>query len=66
MNQRDTNNLNFLRNLSPEALLAWYEQASEDDIEYAGELLAAWELELVAEEFAVLDGDYTVVSTAVH
>ena len=66
MNQRDLSNLDFLRSLSPEALLKWYEQASEDDIEYASELLAAWEQELTAAEFEVFDSDFTVVSTLVH
>ena len=46
MNQRDIENLEFLRNLTPSALEAWFEQADADDKEYAAELLDAWEREL--------------------
>ena len=46
MNQRDIENLEFLRNLTPSALEAWFNQADEDDREYAAELLEAWEQEL--------------------
>ena len=40
MNTRDKDNLIFLLNLSPTGLRTWFEQASEDDIAYAEELIA--------------------------
>ena len=40
MSQRDADNLAFLLNLTPTGLREWYEQASEDDINYAEELIA--------------------------
>jgi hypothetical protein len=40
MTRSDQNNLEFLLSLSPTGLRAWYEQASEDDIAYAEELIA--------------------------
>jgi len=46
MNQRDIENLEFLRNLTPSALEAWFDQADAEDKEYAAELLDAWEREL--------------------
>ena len=47
MAQHDTDNLKFLLSLSPVALKQWYEQASQDDIEYASELLDNYEHELL-------------------
>jgi hypothetical protein len=40
MNDRDKDNLIFLMSLSTEGLRAWFEQASDDDIAYAEELIA--------------------------
>ena len=40
MNTRDKDNLIFLMSLSTEGLRAWFEQASDDDINYAEELIA--------------------------
>ena len=39
MKKRDRKNLAFLMAQTPESLLEWYGQATEDDIEYAAELL---------------------------
>lgn len=39
MNKRDQSNLDFLLTVSPETLKDWYAKASEDDREYAMELL---------------------------
>jgi hypothetical protein len=44
--QRDRENLEFLLNLSPEDFDQWYAQASDDDIEYAADLITLKELEL--------------------
>lgn len=46
MNQRDLENLDFLRSLTPAALENWFSQADDEDKEYAAELLDAWEKEL--------------------
>jgi hypothetical protein len=54
MNTRDLSNLNFLMTASPETLLDWYNQASEDDILYATELLNAYENELNEDSFGIL------------
>ena len=40
MSQRDKENLVFLMNLSPAGLREWFTQASDDDINYAEELIA--------------------------
>ena len=53
MNAHDRANLEFLRNLTESGLREWYEQASEDDVVYAAELLASWETELDSEFFGV-------------
>jgi hypothetical protein len=69
MNQRDRDNLNFLMKATPESLAAWYAQASEDDLEYADELLERYSQELDQHLFEVLvDEDTTFVggSTSVH
>lgn len=52
MNQHDRDNLDFLLNASPAVIEDWYEQMSDDDIEYAFELLAAYSQELAANELA--------------
>jgi predicted ATPase len=59
MNQNDRLNLEFLRNLSVAGLQSWYDQASEDDIAYAQELLNQWEMELLTQEYTALG--FTVV-----
>ena len=46
MSQHDKDNLVFLMSLSPAGLRNWFTQASEDDINYAEELIA--EAHLVA------------------
>lgn len=46
MNQRDTDNLNFLMTATDEALFEWYSLANEDDLIYAQELLLEYEMEL--------------------
>ena len=38
--EHDAENLDFLRSLSDDALLNWYSQASDEDIEYAQDLLS--------------------------
>lgn len=50
MNANDKENLKFLLSLGDESLRAWYNQASDDDIAYAGELLAFHENQLDQQE----------------
>ena len=45
MTDNDRDNLDFLMTISSDALKAWYEKATTDDIVYAGELLIAANLE---------------------
>lgn len=72
MNFHDRQNLNFLLNASEETIREWYHAASEDDREYASELLAAYAQEIRRDsanlraivemdmiEFELADGDFT-------
>jgi hypothetical protein len=59
MNQRDRANLEFLLNIGP-GLADWYAQASVEDVEYATELLEAYEQELSEQEMNLLEEDYGV------
>ncbi len=59
MNQRDRANLEFLLNIGS-GLANWYAQASAEDIEYATELLEAYEQELAEQEMALLEEDFGV------
>lgn len=63
MEQRDVDNLNFLLGLTPTALKQWYEQASEDDVEYASELLDNYEHELMLISVENNDFVHKAVST---
>lgn len=47
MNEHDRSNLEFLMSASADVLQDWFESVSEDDINYAMELLKAYEKELV-------------------
>lgn len=57
MNPNDKNNLDFLLNSSQESISVWYDQASEDDIQYAVELMnrAALEFELLTDPVPQVD-----------
>lgn len=46
MDEYDRENLNFLMTVGAAGLREWYSQASQDDIEYAQELLSYHEFEL--------------------
>ena len=54
MNSYDRANLSFLMNSSPETIRDWYEHVSEDDIQYALELIRQARLEMSLQE-----SDYT-------
>lgn len=61
MNQHDRDNLDFLLSASPEVIEDWYEQMSEDDIQYAFELLEAYSQELEIEGLAAKLADKNIV-----
>lgn len=46
MNKHDKDNLRFLMTVDKKVLQDWYKQADEDDLVYAMELLAQFEIEL--------------------
>ena len=61
MNQRDRDNLDFLLNASPEVIQDWYEQMDDDDIEYAFELLEAYNQELEIEDLSAKLADKNIL-----
>jgi len=50
MNDHDRSNLNFLLNADKDILREWYDAVSEDDREYAQELLIAYKEELAIKQ----------------
>lgn len=44
MSEHDLNNVYFLLGLGKKSLSKWYLQASDDDIQYANEILAEYEM----------------------
>ena len=59
MNQRDRANLEFLLSVG-DGLANWFAQASKDDVEYAQELLDAYEQELEAQQNDLLAENFGV------
>jgi len=55
MSDEDRNNLNFLLTVSPEVFEDWFDQADEDDVDYALELLAKRKTELNLKELEFSD-----------
>lgn len=53
MNEWDRDNLNFIMTCSEEEFRAWFDQASDDDISYALELIAQSRAEVVEQQFDV-------------
>jgi len=60
MNKRDRDNLQFLMNAGEQVLSAWFEQADADDVEYAEELLAAYEAELDQAAFELVTSESNI------
>jgi hypothetical protein len=56
MNDNDRDNLNFLLNVSPKVFEDWFDQADQDDVDYALELLAKRKAELNLKELEFSDG----------
>ena len=57
MNEWDKDNLNFIMNASEEGFDEWLEQADNDDIDYALELIRMAKAELMVQEMEMTDAD---------
>jgi len=55
MNDHDRNNLNFLLTVSQKVFEEWFDQADQDDVDYALELLAKRKAELTLQELEFAD-----------
>jgi len=55
MNDHDRDNLNFLLTVSQEVFEDWFDQADQDDVDYALELLAKRKAELTLQELEFSD-----------
>jgi hypothetical protein len=55
MNDHDRNNLNFLLTVSQKVFEEWFDQADQDDVDYALELLARRKTELNLKELEFAD-----------
>jgi hypothetical protein len=55
MNSRDRANLDFLMNTSAEDFDAWMQTASNDDIDYAMELIKRSKVELMVQQIELQD-----------
>ena len=55
MNEYDLNNLGFLMNLSEEDFDLWMNDASDDDIDYALDLIKLAKVQHLMQEFELLD-----------
>lgn len=55
MNQHDRDNLMFLINADKATMKEWYGSVSQDDIEYALELLQQYKCELMVKEMEYMD-----------
>jgi len=55
MNEWDRDNLNFIMSCSDKEFKAWFDQATEDDISYALELIKQSRCELLEQEFEVFN-----------
>jgi hypothetical protein len=68
MNSWDKDNLKFIMGISGEAFDAWLNQADDDDIDYALELVQRARTELTVKAMEIIDeaieensqGDYTI------
>lgn len=55
MNEWDRDNLSFIMSCSDEEFKAWFEQATEDDITYALELIKQSRGELLEQQYEVFN-----------
>jgi len=63
MNDYDRSNLDFLLTISAATLKDWYNKMSNDDIEYANDIMAQYSAELDVKS-ALLDDDVDDISIA--
>ena len=69
MNDWDRDNLNFIMNVTGEDFDLWLEQADDDDIQYAIELIRTAKLEIKTQEMLCemeLTDDVQDISQAAH
>ena len=69
MNDWDRDNLNFIMNVTGEDFDLWLEQADDDDIQYAIELIRMAKLEIKTQEMLCemeLTDDVQDISQAAH
>jgi hypothetical protein len=57
MNEHDRDNLRFLLSADKSTMDQWYQTVSEDDVEYALELLQVHRTELELREFDLIDAE---------
>lgn len=57
MNKHDRDNLQFLLSADKSTMDQWYQTVSEDDVEYALELLQLYRTELELREFDLIDAE---------
>jgi len=55
MTEQDRNNLNFILNSTEDEFDAWMESASDDDIQYALELIVVGKTETIIQEYELMD-----------
>lgn len=60
MDKQDRDNLDFLLNSDPDTLFVWYNTVSQDDLEYAEELLEKYSKEL-DERQAAFDTEFALM-----
>ena len=55
MNQHDRHNVMFLLNADKATMVDWFNTVSQDDIDYALEILQAYKSELMLKEMELMD-----------
>ena len=66
MNDRDRENLNFLLSCNQEQLKDWYDNVTEDDREYAAELMMEYSEELEVEKSLIADSEISNLQEAIE
>lgn len=64
MNDRDQNNLNYIMSLTETQFDEWMLEVSNDDINYAIELIQARRAELIEQEHELLENELDVSEAA--
>lgn len=68
MDQRDKQNLNFLLSVNEETFRDWLMQASNDDLEYAIEIIRKAKIELITKQIERMDevSDFKEAKTVIE